>query len=175
MVDPPRDALVLPYRETLRGSVLLIAAVFLAALGGAAGGLAATMDTRLPPAERLVVAVLMLLVVLVLVFVAVVFTRLRVEVDAVRVSWSFGPFRKSVPLEQVAAVRVEPYRWLRFGGWGIRYGVLGGGGSAYTVPFSLRGVTLELRDRQRYYLSSRDPDRLAAAIDAARVPGRTGL
>ena len=40
MIDPSREVLVLPYRETVRGSVLLIAIVFSRRLAGAAGGVA---------------------------------------------------------------------------------------------------------------------------------------
>ena len=132
MVDRPRAHVVLPYRETVRGSVLLTAAVVLAAVGAAVGGAAVATDASLSTGERVAVGMLMLLVAGVLVFVAVVFSRLQVEVNAVRVTWSFGPFRKSFPVEQVAAVQAEPYRWLKFGGWGIRYGIFGGGGRAYT-------------------------------------------
>ena len=140
MVDRSRTAVALPYHETVQGSALLTGVVVLAAVVAALAGVAAATDTSLAPGERVVVGLLMLLLAGVLVFVGAVFRWLRVEVNAIRVFWSFSPFGRSVLLAQVAAVRVEPYCWLRFGGWGTRHGILSCGGGAYTVPFSLRCV-----------------------------------
>jgi len=170
MVDRSRSIVVLPYRETVRGSRLLAVIVLISAVATVAGGVAVAVDTNVPTAERVGVTSLMVIVAVVLVFVAAVFTRLRIEVNAARVRWSFGPFSDSVAVEQVAAARSEPYRWLRFGGWGIRYG-WGSTGRAYTVPFSRRGVVIERRDGQRFYVSSNAPDDLVAAIESARGSG----
>ena len=170
MVDRSRGVVVLPYRETVRGSPLLMVLVLCSAIVSVAGGVATALDSNIPAMERAGVTLLMVLIAIVLVFVTVVFMRLRIEVNAVRVRWSFGPFGRSVAVAEVASARSEPYRWLRFGGWGIRYG-WGSAGRAYTVPFSRRGVAIERRDGQRFYLSSNTPDRLVAAIESAQGSG----
>jgi hypothetical protein len=173
MVDRSRSDVPLPYRETVRASWLLVGLLLIAGFVALAGGVAVAFDANATTAERIGVPLLMIVIASTLVFIGIAFLRLRIEVDSVRLRWSFGPLGKTVPMTQIAAVGPEPYRWLRFGGWGIRYGLFGGVGRAYTVPFSLRGAAVELRDGTRYYLSSNDPDRLTAAIEAAQVSGGT--
>ncbi len=164
--------MILPYRETVRGTWILALLVLPGVIGAIAGAIAAARDETVAPGIRVLIVLSMVLVVLVLAFVLVVFTRLRIEVTQIRVSWAFGPFRKAYPVSRVASAQVEPYRWMSFGGWGIRYRFRGGG-RAYTVPFSNNGVSIELDRGERYYLSSNDPQRLVEAIEAARDSGGT--
>jgi hypothetical protein len=116
--------------------------------------------------ERLWTAASMAPVAAILLVVGFVFGQLHIEVrDSVR--FRFGPFGPTQNAVDIQAASAEPYRWLAFGGWGIRFGRLAGRTvRAYSVPFWRTGVTVELRDGKRYYISSRRPDALAAAVQS---------
>lgn len=96
------------------------------------------------------------------------FARLQVRVDGREVRVSFGPIARTVPLEAIVSVEATTYSPLReFGGWGIRLGrrgwmwnVMGDGGKA---------VALTLREGRALLCSSREPEALVAAIEAARA------
>ncbi len=93
------------------------------------------------------------------------FMRLRIEVGGERLRFHFGPFGPTLKLSDVRSVEPSPYRWLAFGGWGIRFGrVAGQTVRAYSVPFLRTGVAIETAAGRRYYASSRRPEVLAAAI-----------
>ncbi|MCC7078405.1 MAG: hypothetical protein IT198_14885 [Acidimicrobiia bacterium] len=98
-----------------------------------------------------------------LAFVAV--ARLEIEVydDRIRVRWI--PFvDRSIPLAHVVGVEAETYRPMReYGGWGIR-------GSKRRRAYSMSGdtgVLVSLFDGSTVMLGTEDPQRLAAAIEAA--------
>jgi hypothetical protein len=108
-------------------------------------------------------------VVLVLGGVGAVFHRLRVTLDAEALTVGFGPFRERLPLARIAACAPTTYRWLAYGGYGIRYNfrrrsklfnVPGDGG---------RAVQVTLDDGRRVHFSARDPAAVCAAI-RARYP-----
>ncbi|MEX1022398.1 MAG: hypothetical protein WD058_04545 [Dehalococcoidia bacterium] len=88
--------------------------------------------------------------------------NLQVEVDGETLTAAFGPLRKRLRADDVAEVRAERYQWLLYGGWGVRFGL--GKRRAWTVPFLNSGVRITHQDGTRYYISSRSPDRLAAAV-----------
>lgn len=93
------------------------------------------------------------------------FMRLRIEVNGERLRFHFGPFGPTLKLSDVRSVEPSPYRWLVFGGWGIRFGrVAGQTVRAYSVPFLRTGVAIETAGGRRYYASSRRPEVLTAAI-----------
>ena len=100
------------------------------------------------------------------------FMVLRVHVDSEGVVARFGPFSKRLRVADIQDVVDEPYRWTVYGGWGIRWGF--GGRRAWTVPFLKEGVAVALEDGSRYFISSRQPERLRSAIvQAAEVRGGT--
>lgn len=90
------------------------------------------------------------------------FMVLRVGVDADGVVARFGPFSKRLSAASIQDVVNEPYRWTAYGGWGIRWGF--SGRRAWTVPFLREGVAVALKDGSRYFISSRQPERLRSAI-----------
>ncbi|MCK9485158.1 MAG: hypothetical protein M0R73_00390 [Dehalococcoidia bacterium] len=90
------------------------------------------------------------------------FMTLHVRVDSDGVVARFGPFSKRLRPSDIADVVGEPYRWMLYGGWGIRWGF--GRRRAWTVPFLNQGVAVALQDGSRYFISSRQPERLRSAI-----------
>jgi hypothetical protein len=95
---------------------------------------------------------------------------LRIRVSDGAVEFRYGRFGRRIPAAEIEAVEVEPYRWVSYGGWGIRFST--GGRRAYSVPFMNTGVRIAVRDGKRYYVSSAAPDRLAAAVkDVMGSPG----
>ncbi|MGE3412255.1 MAG: hypothetical protein AB7L91_08550 [Dehalococcoidia bacterium] len=98
------------------------------------------------------------------------FMRLRIDVTRDQMRFHFGPFGPTLKLSDVRSAEPSPYRWLAFGGWGIRFGrVSGRTVRAYSVPFIRTGVAIETAGGTRYYTSSQRPEALAAAI----LEGRT--
>ena len=134
MTDPSRAEVTLPYRETVRGSWLLLALIAVAGFATLAGGVAAALDASATGTERTLVPLAMVLVAIVLAFVGVTFSLLRIEVDIARLRWSFGPFGKSVPVIQIATAQAEPYRWIRFGGWAFATDSSAAGGARIPSP-----------------------------------------
>ena len=122
--------------------------------------------------EGAILAILPLLGVVALVMgIAVAFRRLRIVVDEAALTVGFGPFRERLPLARIVACEATTYRWLEYGGWGIRshlrqprrgatlYNVLGDGG---------RAVQVTLDDGRRVLFSSRDPAAVCQALRARR-------
>ena len=159
----------MPYDETVPCSRWFARAMLVSALLTFAGGAWLLLASSPPWAGLAALAAAPPL------FAAVaVFGALRIEVDARALRARFGPFGPTLPGDAIAAARAEPYRWLPHGGWGLRRGRLGGRTSrACSVPFLRTGVAVETRNGQRYYLSSRRPDELAAAVNRlANAAGR---
>lgn len=92
-----------------------------------------------------------------------VFGWLTVQVDreAVRLQFGLGPVRKTIPIERITAVRVvrNPWYW----GWGIR---LIPGGWMWNVH-GLGAVELQLDGKRVFRVGTAEPQKLAAAIQAA--------
>jgi hypothetical protein len=131
-------------------------------------GVAATSalrDASLATSERALTAAAIALSGLVVGLVALVFSRLRVHAGPEGVRAAFGPFAKTIEPSSIAGVRAEHYRWLRFGGWGVRLS-WNLRDRAYSVPFVPEGVTILLQGGRTVFFSSRQPERLAAAIAA---------
>ena len=94
---------------------------------------------------------------------AVVARAFLVVDDALRVR--LGPFGFTLAGDAIEAAGVSPYRWISYGGWGLRWGRDGGRSArACSVPFLRSGVAVDATDGRRYYVSSASPDDLAAAI-----------
>lgn len=98
-------------------------------------------------------------------FSLLTFRRLSIAVTDEKVTFGFSVLRKTLPLETIRAYEVKKYNWLRYGGWGIRFSL--GGRRAYSLPGIPMGVEIIARQgkkERRYFVSSRYPDRFAAAI-----------
>ncbi len=107
---------------------------------------------------------LMTLVAVLLIAVVVCFRRLSVKVSEEAVSMSFGFAHKTLPLSSIQNCETQKYRWLTYGGWGIRYAT--GGRRAWSMPGVAGGVEMtvtEGKQVRRHFASSRSPELLAAA------------
>lgn len=96
--------------------------------------------------------------------IGMLFRRLRVTLDADTLTIGFGPFRDRLSVAHIVACTPTTYRWLAFGGFGIRYNwrqraklynVAGDGG---------RAIQLTLDDGRLLLFSSRDPDAVCAHL-----------
>ncbi len=107
------------------------------------------------------------LAVLVDVFLLFNFTNLAVRVTDAGLSFRYGMFGKSFEWDQITSVEATDYRWITYGGWGIRFST--GGRRAWSQLGVKRGVVVavtEGKNQRRYFVSSRRPDELADAISA---------
>jgi hypothetical protein len=95
------------------------------------------------------------------------FQVVRVRVDGTDLKVGFGLFSKRIPLHDIDRVEPVQYRWLQWGGWGIR---LRRGAVMYNVPGDQgRAVELTLRNGKRVLFSAQDPAAVATAIRAQRA------
>ena len=92
--------------------------------------------------------------------------RLRLDEEALRVR--LGPFHTRLDRAKIAGAHAERYPWARFGGWGLRRAWRHPlRDRAWSVPFRRDCVVVELRDGARYFLSTRRPQTLLAALEPA--------
>jgi hypothetical protein len=108
---------------------------------------------------------LMTVVGVLLIGVTIAFRRLHIEVGNSAARVSFGFIRKTFLLTSITSCQAQKYHWLTYGGWGIRYST--GGRRAWSMPGVPDGVEITLtegRKVRRYFVSSRSPELLAAAV-----------
>jgi hypothetical protein len=97
--------------------------------------------------------------------------RLRFEVHRDRlfvgfVTPLFPLYRKAIPVGTIESAEPVTYRpILEYGGWGLRRSAKG---IAYNMSGN-RGVQLKMKEGRNILLGSRQPERLAAAIQQARA------
>lgn len=109
---------------------------------------------------------LMLLAAALVALAFVSFRRMRIEVSDAVVRVSFGVLRRSLPLETIRGCEVKRYNWIVYGGWGVRFAL--GGRRAWSMPGVPGGVEFTVAEGtrvRRYFLSSRYPELLAAAVE----------
>jgi hypothetical protein len=171
MTSNPTDLRELRYEENVRVRGWVIAFLGLL-LGGTAGAMTGVAVRNLAGDEPIITggeAVVFYLTfgfaVLLDVFLLVNFTNLSVTVSNSGVEAGFGVFRKRFSWDQVKSVEVQDYRWMSFGGWGIRYATRGR--RAWSQMGVKTGVTFAVdeggKDRS-YFVSSRRPADLASAV-----------
>jgi len=117
--------------------------------------------------SRVIGVSILLGLVVVLVPLARWLTALRIEVTPAALRYGWGPMGATRRWADVLGAEVEPYRWLTYGGWGLRFAL--GKRRAYSVPGVRFGVLVRTRDGKRTHLASRQPEALCAAI-RARIP-----
>jgi hypothetical protein len=90
------------------------------------------------------------------------FSTLRISIDEHTLTVGFGPIRERIPLERVAACGTATYRWIEWGGFGIR---LRPRGKLYNVPGD-GGVAVQvnLHNGRRILFSSPDPTAVCRAL-----------
>ena len=98
----------------------------------------------------------------------VAFGVLRTLVTKKAVHVKYGLWGPTIPLDEIESVRVVPYNWTEFGGWGIRYGR---DGSRAYVPRNGNVVEIIRREgakKRRVLVGAEDPSAVAAAIERER-------
>ncbi len=137
------------YRHTQIGTLTIVAAVLI--LVFAAAMLSGSDVTR---SQVHVVLIVMLLVL-------VLFYSLTVEIRDGRVHVWFGPglIRRSISLDEIAAVRAVRNPW--YAGWGIRW--MPGSYWLWNVS-GFDAVELEFKNGKRFRIGTDEPDVLVQAI-----------
>jgi hypothetical protein len=80
-----------------------------------------------------------------------------------------GPPLLRLATSEIAEVAVPDFDPLRdFGGWGIRRGLFGAFAGVWAFNFAASGVLVRTRQGKRYLIGTDQPERLAAALNAAR-------
>lgn len=106
-----------------------------------------------------------------LILLWLLFSTLRISVNRREVHVQYGLFGPKIPIEAISQCETVNYDWKEFGGWGIRFGR--DGAVAYNMLGDQgRAVRLTWKQGKRQkvvVLSSRDPERLATAINHARA------
>ncbi len=151
------------YEEVVATGWMLVVTLGPAAFSGAIA-VAMFRDPTMSSGERLGGIAAVLVAGFVTGVIGVIFSRLRVRVDSQGVRFGFGPFRSTVRPDEIEGASASRYRWLRFGGWGIRW-AWNMRDRAYSVPFVRGGVEIRLRSGRTYFLSSRQPEALVRAIE----------
>ena len=115
----------LKYEEELPAPLWLQAALLLGVVAPLAAILGSAVDGEDTWSLRAIFYPMMAVVAALLVFSFVSFRRLRIAVSDEELQFAFGILRKSLPLAAIQSCETKTYRWLTYGGWGIRY-ALGG-------------------------------------------------
>ncbi len=93
------------------------------------------------------------------------FTNLALRVSDDGFGFRYGMFSKSLSWNQINGVEATNYRWVTYGGWGIRFSTKGR--RAWSQLGVKRGVIVDVTEgkgQRRYFVSSRRPDELAEAL-----------
>jgi hypothetical protein len=160
-----KTSLPLRYQEELPAPLWLQAALLLTIAAPLAAILGSAVDGEDSWQLRAIFYPMMAIVAALLVFSFVSFLRLRIAVSDEEMQFAFGMLRKSLPLAAIQSCETTKYRWLTYGGWGIRYAL--GGRRAWSLPGVPEGVEVTVAEGtrvRRYFVSSRFPELLAEAV-----------
>ena len=168
----------LVYEENVRAPTWLILVLGLF-LGGSAGVVTAVAirslvgEPLMEGGEAAVFYAVLAVYALLALFLLVNFTNLAVTVSTQAVEMRFGLFSKTLLTADISSAEPRKYNWAQYGGWGLRLAM--GGRRAWSMPGVPRGVLTTVvepgRGQKSYFISSRDPEALAAAINSQRSPG----
>ena len=150
------------YEETVNTYRWLTLLGFVATGGFLVGSGLVFADDGSSLTGRLVVGIVLVVTSILWLSLSVIFTKLRIKVSDDSVRFHFGPFGRLVPSSEIDNVEVEPYRWLVYGGWGIRFSTKKR--QAFSLPGHPVGVAIITSRGTRYHVSSKDPDTFASAI-----------
>lgn len=105
------------------------------------------------------------------ILVWILFSVLRVSVSEGELHVQYGLFGPKVPIADILSCEAVDYDWKKYGGWGIRRGF--DGSVAYNMVGdrgrAVRVVYRKGRWTKTILVATRDPDRLALAVQQARV------
>lgn len=90
--------------------------------------------------------------------------RIQVEGDVLRLTY-FPLWRRTIPLASIEQAEVVPYRWWRYGGWGIRVGF---DGSISYSAWEKEAVRLTIAGKRPVNVGTKRPHDLVAALGKAR-------
>ena len=103
-----------------------------------------------------------------LLFMALVltFSTLVIKLSPRSVVVGFGIIKRTIPWELIARCYVDEVTWLRYGGWGIRIGWVGG---KWRLAFTIIGaprvvLTLKQGRFKEFVFSTRHPDKVVRII-----------
>ena len=159
------------YEETVRTPRFMVVGGYAIAMLLLLVGLGIVLYQGRSVGDRVMSGAILALVAALMFCVTVNFDRLRIRVEGRRVSFRFGLVGKAVDSADIIGVEVERYRWIVFGGWGVRLSTKKR--RAYSVPGYPSGVALRMGDGSRWHISSADPEGLASAIQRATHSGAT--
>lgn len=100
------------------------------------------------------------------------FLTLRITISNGEFTFAYGMVRHRIRVDQIDSIETRRYRWTRYGGWGYSRGPLGR--RAWSMPGVTEGVIVVLRESgkpREYFVSSRTPEQLEAAIRAGMTGG----
>lgn len=163
----PTDAASEIYEEVVRAPGWMIAMLLTMGVFTGIALFGILRDPTLSAVERTVSALAVGVAGFAVGVVGLIFSTLSVHADRRGVAVGFGPFRSTLLPDDIASAEAGRYRWLRFGGWGLRWS-WNFRDRAYSVPFVGSGVEVHLRSGRSYFISSRHPDSLARAIEGLR-------
>ncbi|MBI4951857.1 MAG: DUF3093 family protein [Myxococcales bacterium] len=104
------------------------------------------------------------------------FAVLRVRVTAAELVVRYGLYAQRIPVARITAAAAVDYDARSLGGWGLRR--VRAGAWAYGLAGVPRAVRIEWQGAgggaRSLFVSSRDPERLVAAVERARAGGAPG-
>ncbi len=105
------------------------------------------------------------------VFILFNFTNLALRVSERGFEFRYGMFGKSFSWDQLKRAEPADYKWITYGGWGIRYSTKGR--RAWSQLGAKRGVIVHVTEgssERRYFVSSRRADELAKILAQGIAP-----
>jgi hypothetical protein len=177
MTSQLHDLRDLKFDEGVRvpGWVIGILGLVLGVTAGALTGVAIRNligdEPLISGAEAAIFYVTFALAVLLDVFILFNFTNLTLSVSESGFECRYGLFGKSFKWEQINSAEVSDYRWITYGGWGIRYSTKGR--RAWSQLGAKQGVVLNVTEgssERHYFVSSKRPDELLDALNRGIGP-----
>lgn len=105
----------------------------------------------------------------ILVVVLLIFSHLEISCSPKALSFHYGPFGKTFPLERIERIRAVSVNPLKeYMGWGIR---VGADGSIGYIAAGKVGVRIELDEGKDYVVTVSDPQSLVDYVEAAKRSG----
>jgi hypothetical protein len=171
MTNQPHDLRELRFDESVRvaGWVIGVLGLVLGVTAGVLTGVAvrnlAGDDPIISGSDAIFFYVTFAIAILVDLFLLVNFTNLSVTVADRGFEFRYGIFGKLFSWDQISNVKATDYRWITYGGWGIRFSTKGR--RAWSQLGVKRGVVIEVDESgrsRRYFVSSRRADELAKVL-----------
>lgn len=92
--------------------------------------------------------------------------RLHLQINSYSVRYRYPPFInfwRTIERETIASYKIKPYNWKNYGGWGLRYSMIGKGW-AYTV-FNKHILQIDRNTKQKISIGTHQPGKVKAAME----------